>query len=157
MKPVKESEITMASVEKFSAGAVRNQLRHNRREIELALSITTARYFTPSGQSIQRIGIAPDLEVARSRREAEIVARSSFIYSEAAYTNALDASVGAERRGPHSPEEAPPEDFPTDGDYQLRRALDLLEVGGNLSRLERRPLEVTAAEEAPAADETPAD
>ena len=34
MNPVKESEITMASVEKFSAGAVRNQLRHNRREIE---------------------------------------------------------------------------------------------------------------------------
>lgn len=30
----KEGEITMASVEKFSAGAVRNQLRHNRREIE---------------------------------------------------------------------------------------------------------------------------
>ena len=34
MNPVKESEITMASVEKFSAGAVRNQLRHNCREIE---------------------------------------------------------------------------------------------------------------------------
>lgn len=34
MNSVKESEITMASVEKFSAGAVRNQLRHNRREIE---------------------------------------------------------------------------------------------------------------------------
>lgn len=34
LNPVKESEITMASVEKFSAGAVRNQLRHNRREIE---------------------------------------------------------------------------------------------------------------------------
>ena len=34
MNPAKESEITMASVEKFSAGAVRNQLRHNRREIE---------------------------------------------------------------------------------------------------------------------------
>ena len=34
MNPVKESEITMASVEKFSVGAVRNQLRHNRREIE---------------------------------------------------------------------------------------------------------------------------
>lgn len=33
--PSKEGEITtMASVEKFSAGAVRNQLRHNRREVE---------------------------------------------------------------------------------------------------------------------------
>lgn len=147
---------TMVGLTSFGKGSVQSVMPLRSGQ-DGALSITTARYFTPSGQSIQRIGIAPDLEVARSRREAEIVARSSFIYSEAAYTNALDASVGAERRGPHSPEEAPPEDFPTDGDYQLRRALDLLEVGGNLSRLERRPLEVTAAEEAPAADETPAD
>lgn len=32
--PVRKGEMTMASVEKFGAGAVRNQLRHNRREIE---------------------------------------------------------------------------------------------------------------------------
>ncbi len=49
-----------------------------------ALSITTARYYTPSGASIQKIGIEPDLEVARSQAEARIVSRSSCIYSEAA-------------------------------------------------------------------------
>ena len=50
-----------------------------------ALSITTASYYTPSGASIQKIGIEPDYEVARSAAEARIVSRSSFIYSEAAY------------------------------------------------------------------------
>ncbi len=143
---------TLVGLTSFGKGSVQTvmPLRNGQ---DGALSLTTARYFTPSGQSIQRIGIAPDLEVARSRREAEIVARSSFIYSEAAYTNALDASVGSERRGPHSPNEAPPEDFPTDGDYQLRRALDLLQVGGDLNLLERRPLQVAAADaEAPSGD-----
>jgi len=138
---------TLVGLTSFGKGSVQSVLPLRAGQ-DGALSLTTARYFTPSGQSIQRIGIAPDLEVARSRREAEIVARSSFIYSEAAYTNALDASVGSERRGPHSPEEAPPEDFPTDQDYQLQRALDLLRVGGELSLLERRPLQVAAAADA---------
>jgi carboxyl-terminal processing protease len=135
---------TLVGLTSFGKGSVQSVLPLRAGQ-DGALSLTTARYFTPSGQSIQRIGIAPDLEVARSRREAEIVARSSFIYSEAAYTNALDASVGSERRGPHSPEEAPPEEFPTDQDYQLQRALDLLRVGGDLNLLERRPLQVAAA------------
>ena len=90
--------------------------------------------------------------MARSRREAEIISRSSFIYSEAAFTNALDASVGTERIGPHAPDEAPPEDFAEDGDYQLQRALDLLRVGGDLDQLERRPLLVAEAIEPPTAD-----
>ena len=138
---------TLVGLTSFGKGSVQSVMPLRAGQ-DGALSLTTARYFTPSGQSIQRIGIAPDLEVARSRREAEIVARSSFIYSEAAYTNALDASVGSERRGPHSPEEAPPEDFPTDQDYQLQRALDLLRVGGDLNLLERRPLQVAAAADA---------
>ncbi|MFN4288441.1 MAG: S41 family peptidase [Brevundimonas sp.] len=100
-----------------------------------ALSITTARYFTPSGRSIQKIGIEPDLEVARSVAEARLVSRSTFIYSEAAFSTALDSAIGQERRGPHVPREVPADDFPADEDFQLRRALDLLEVGGNLARL----------------------
>ncbi|WP_420478343.1 S41 family peptidase [Brevundimonas sp. FT23028] len=104
-----------------------------------ALSITTARYYTPSGASIQKIGIEPDLEVARSEAEARIVSRSSFIYSEAAYATALDASIGAERKGAHVPHEAPGESYDKDKDYQLERAFDVLRAGGVLSRLAAAP------------------
>ena len=104
-----------------------------------ALSITTARYYTPSGASIQKIGIEPDLEVARTEAEARIVSRSSFIYSEAAYATALDASIGAERKGPHVPREAPGEGYDKEKDYQLERALDVLRAGGDLTRLAAAP------------------
>jgi len=104
-----------------------------------ALSITTARYYTPSGTSIQKIGIEPDLEVARSEAEAKIVSRSNFIYSEAAYATALDASIGAERKGPHTPREAPGESYDKEKDYQLERAFDVLRARGNLAQLAAAP------------------
>jgi len=111
-----------------------------------ALSITTARYYTPSGSSIQKIGIEPDLEVARSAAEARIVSRSSFIYSEAAYATALDSSIGAERKGAHVPREAPGEEYDKDKDYQLERALDVLRAGGDLTRLAAAPEGIVVTE-----------
>ncbi|WP_428151442.1 S41 family peptidase [Brevundimonas sp.] len=111
-----------------------------------ALSITTARYYTPSGASIQKIGIEPDLEVARTEAEARIVSRSSFIYSEAAYATALDASIGAERKGAHTPHEAPGEDYDKDADYQLQRALDVLRAGGDLTRLAAAPAGIVVSD-----------
>ena len=67
------------------------------------------------------------------------MSRSSFIYSEAAYATALDASIGAERKGPHVPFEAPGESYDKDKDYQLERALDVLRAGGDLTRLADAP------------------
>jgi carboxyl-terminal processing protease len=104
-----------------------------------ALSITTARYYTPSGRSIQKIGIEPDLEVARTEAEGRIVARSSFIYTEAAYATALDASIGSERKGSHTPREVPGDDYDKAADYQLQRALDVLRASGDLTRLAAAP------------------
>lgn len=137
---------TIVGLTSFGKGSVQTVLPLRSGQ-DGALSITTARYYTPSGASIQKIGIVPDLEVARSRREAELIARPTFIYSEAAFRNALDASIGAERRGPHSPAEQPPEDYPEDQDYQLARALDVLRVGGDLTRLERPAVQVAEASE----------
>jgi len=111
-----------------------------------ALSITTARYYTPSGASIQKIGVEPDLEVARTEAEGRIVSRSSFIYSEAAYATALDASIGAERRGPHTPREVPGEAFDKEKDYQLERALDVLRAGGDLTKLSAAPEGIVVTE-----------
>ncbi len=129
---------TIVGLTSFGKGSVQTVIPL-RNGADGALSITTARYYTPSGASIQKIGIEPDLEVSRSLAEARIVSRSNFIYSEAAYSTALDASIGAERKGPHTPHEAPGEDWPEDKDYQLERAFDVLRAGGNLTRLAAAP------------------
>ena len=149
---------TILGLTSFGKGSVQTviPLRQGR---DGALSITTARYYTPSGASIQKIGIEPDYEVARSAAEARIVSRSSFIYSEAAYATALDSSIGAERKGAHTPREAPGEDYDKDKDYQLERAMDLLRAGGDISRLSA-PAEgivVTEPGSEPKPDVTPAD
>jgi carboxyl-terminal processing protease len=96
-----------------------------------ALKLTTGRYYTPSGRSIQKTGIEPDLEVAESKEEAELVANKSFQFSEASFRNALNASEGKTRRAAHDPAEAPPATFNIKtGDFQLTRALDVLKAGG---------------------------
>ncbi len=109
-----------------------------------ALKLTTARYYTPSGRSIQRTGISPDLEVASSRAEAESLAKQSFQQVEASQWNALDADSGKTRRGVHDVAEAPPEDFEkactslnrteiiakgAACDFQLTRAIDVIHHG----------------------------
>jgi len=136
---------TVVGLTSFGKGSVQTVIPLRQGQ-DGALSITTARYYTPSGASIQKIGIEPDLEVARNEAEARIVSRSSFIYSEAAYATALDASIGAERKGPHTPREAPGESFDKEKDYQLQRALDVLRAGGDLSKLSAPPEGVVVTE-----------
>ncbi|WP_295198660.1 S41 family peptidase [uncultured Brevundimonas sp.] len=148
---------TIVGLTSFGKGSVQTVIPLRQGQ-DGALSITTARYYTPSGASIQKIGIEPDLEVARSEAEARIVSRSSFIYSEAAYATALDASIGAERKGPHTPREAPGEKFDKEKDYQLQRALDVLRAGGDLSKLPPPPegIVVTEPGSTPKPDTDPA-
>ncbi|MET3780228.1 carboxyl-terminal processing protease [Brevundimonas sp. 1080] len=136
---------TIVGLTSFGKGSVQTVIPLRQGQ-DGALSITTARYYTPSGASIQKIGIEPDLEVARNEAEARIVSRSSFIYSEAAYATALDASIGAERKGPHTPREAPGEKFDKEKDYQLQRALDVLRAGGDLSKLSAPPEGIVVTE-----------
>ena len=95
-----------------------------------AVKLTTARYYTPSGRSIQKTGIVPDLEVAETREEAQDIANQAFQFSEASFRNALTADEGKTRIGPHEPAEAPPGTFDQKkGDFQLTRALDVLKSG----------------------------
>jgi len=99
--------------------------------VDGALKLTTARYYTPSGRSIQKTGIDPDLEVAATREQAQLIANRSFQFSEASFRNALNAEEGKARKGAHEPAEAPPAGFDEkDGDFQLTRALDVLKHGG---------------------------
>ncbi|WP_300377589.1 S41 family peptidase [Henriciella sp.] len=95
-----------------------------------AIRLTTSRYYTPSGRSIQATGIVPDLEVAQTRiteDELEKIRR----YSEADLPNALSNEDGTERQIPHMPDDQPPEDYEGE-DYQLDRALEYLR-GGQLT------------------------
>jgi carboxyl-terminal processing protease len=64
-----------------------------------ALALTTARYFTPSGQSIQARGITPDIEVLQDV-PAELKARAE-IKGEASIRGHLSAD-GAEQTGSQS-------------------------------------------------------
>ena len=94
-----------------------------------AVKLTTARYYTPAGRSIQKTGIEPDLEVAKTTEQAEQIANEAFEFSEASFTNALDAQEGKARKGAHHPAEAPPAGFDVKKDFQLVRALDVLKYG----------------------------
>jgi carboxyl-terminal processing protease len=84
-----------------------------------AIRLTTARYYTPAGTSIQAKGIVPDIEVVQARVE-EI--DQGEARREADLRNRLEndqASDGEQTASQTVPEEG-------EEDYQLDRALDLL-------------------------------
>ncbi len=112
----------------FGKGSVQTLIPLNN-GLDGALKLTTARYFTPSGRSIQKTGIEPDLEVAATTEQAEEIANKVFQFSEASFSNALGAEEGKVRRPPHEPAEAPPPGFDPKKDFQLVRAEDVLKYG----------------------------
>ena len=87
-----------------------------------AMRLTTARYYTPSGRSIQAKGIEPDVEVKPAKIE-ELESYALNI-SEADLNNALkndsDIDAGNEKKNGKSKEDL--------ADYQLVRALDLVKA-----------------------------
>jgi carboxyl-terminal processing protease len=119
----------IVGVTSFGKGSVQTVIPL-RGGLDGAVKLTTARYYTPSGRSIQKTGIEPDLEVASTREEAQQIADEAFQFTEASFRNALDADEGKVRRGAHVPAEAPPADFDEKkGDFQLTRAVDVLKYG----------------------------
>jgi carboxyl-terminal processing protease len=101
-----------------------------------ALRLTTARYYTPAGRSIQGAGITPDMEVANRRVDPARLQRLGL--SEADLPNALNNDSGAERRALHVPDDQPPENWDAEQDYQLSRALEFLRQGLVAERLRSR-------------------
>jgi carboxyl-terminal processing protease len=118
----------LVGVTSFGKGSVQTVIPL-RGGIDGALKLTTARYYTPSGRSIQKTGIEPDLEVALTRDEAQNIANRSYQFSEASFRNALNADEGKVRKGAHEPAEAPPESFDEKKDFQIARAVDVLKYG----------------------------
>ena len=105
---------------------------------ESAMRLTTARYYTPSGRSIQATGIVPDIEVQPATVTALTAPR--FQRSEASLPGALsndtapdDTITVEEEEGGQSDDadttpatEVEADEAPHE-DYQLRRAVDLLQ------------------------------
>jgi carboxyl-terminal processing protease len=104
-----------------------------------AMRLTTARYYTPSGRSIQGLGIAPDVEVAESRTEQPHFGPDR----EAELNKALRNTGGSDQAAPVRTDlplmarevpKIPPEGFPTydptkpETDFQLQEALVVLKA-----------------------------
>ena len=102
-----------------------------------AMRLTTARYFTPSGRSIQAKGIDPDIIVEPSKIEKITIAkntREADLYGALKNTGANDASKSSEEKNTDamdpsksnkSNKKVNKKTVPSQ-DYQLTRALDLL-------------------------------
>ena len=84
-----------------------------------AIRLTTARYYTPSGVSIQAKGVSPDIEVELARIE-----KIDGAYREEDLRGALDSSAEDAEGEESAPDE--PQDI-TKIDFQLARAIDLLQ------------------------------
>lgn len=96
-----------------------------------AMRLTTSRYYTPSGKSIQGAGIEPNFEVAQVRltdKEITEIKTRAARYSEAALPHALENDQGVERKPPHVPADMPPADYKGE-DYQLDKAVELIRAG----------------------------
>jgi carboxyl-terminal processing protease len=89
-----------------------------------AIRLTTARYYTPAGTSIQAKGIVPDIEVRQSR--IEVIEEGSG-RREADLRGRLENEQGAEGSAAGANNTSSDTASPTESeDYQLARALDLL-------------------------------
>jgi len=134
---------TLIGLKSFGKGSVQTVIPLNGGR-DGALRLTTARYYTPSGRSIQATGISPDIEIAQRRLK-----KSENRVTEADLPNALKNEIEAAKLAKQQAEESddqsaseanqsnasvdeevvaemPPEDFPEGEDYQLKRAKEIL-------------------------------
>ena len=90
-----------------------------------AIKMTTARYFTPDGRSIQAKGITPDIEV-KPARLTELDSQPFF--TEADLSGHLEGEDEMSNQATESSdtEEKTSNTSPIDRDYQLKSALNLL-------------------------------
>ena len=98
-----------------------------------AMRLTTARYYTPSGRSIQALGVSPDIMVPQPRRDDTIVnedeATPRPLRSEADLRGRLDNdSLNEDERRQIEEDRAQAEEAAKlrEEDYQLAYAVDLL-------------------------------
>ncbi len=104
-----------------------------------AIHITIARYYTPSGRSIQNEGITPDIEVLQSK--IETIEKKEALFTEATFNNSLkndasnkkDKSNKKDNKKSEKSDDDEEEDYLSLSDeekdardYQLQRAMDMV-------------------------------
>ena len=101
-----------------------------------AIHITIARYYTPSGHSIQNEGITPDIEVLQSK--IKVIEKKESTYSEASFKNSLKNDAAKKKnkdkdstKSNTDDDEDVDESELTDEekdarDYQLQRSIDMV-------------------------------
>ena len=88
------------------------------------IRLTTARYYTPSGESIQGKGIMPDIIIEQGTFESKEFKR----YSEADLKDSLDNEDNENKNDENSDtDDETEEKNRLDTDYQLARAVDLIQ------------------------------
>ncbi len=98
-----------------------------------ALRMTTQRYYTPSGRSIQGTGIDPDIAVASEPDDGKADRRRR----EADLPNAIlnEKALAEEENKEELVIDYPAEDFDVEQDYQLQKAIAILKGGQYASTL----------------------
>ena len=96
-----------------------------------ALRLTTSRYYTPAGHSIQGTGINPDIVISYTHDDGD----GNGSLRESDLPNAIrNEKEEMEAEEPEVKVEFPPENFKVEDDYQLKRAIEILK-NGSYSRL----------------------
>ena len=83
------------------------------------MKLTTSRYYTPLGKSIQAKGIEPDIYVEQGEFKSDEIS----LYSESDFFGSLDSSENLEIE-----EEIDENQKIFETDYQLSRAIDLVKA-----------------------------
>jgi carboxyl-terminal processing protease len=104
--------------------------------IDGALRLTTAKYYTPSGRSIQATGIDPDILVEQTA-EDDSETQANDRLSEANLPKHLDAQEGAKK--PHVGPRAKPKPGEKFDDFQLTYALRLIRGQEVVSAADKPP------------------
>ena len=137
---------TLIGTTSFGKGSVQTVIPLNGGR-DGALRLTTARYYTPSGRSIQATGIEPDIEIAAERKkeavdrlkEADLphALRNELAKQKKADAEKAKNAKDGDKAKAEKPKKAelPPEGYPKDKDFQLERAKEILQkmvLSGNL-------------------------
>ena len=125
----------VAGTQSFGKGSVQTILPLNS---QTAIKLTTARYYTPNGRSIQAKGIAPDIIIEETEngssvrvREIDLLGHLGSSDTEPAVDEAVEENVEDTPTPP-----APRFELGGEDDYQLRQAVRLLKgerIGQNES------------------------